>query len=152
MCPGLHSIKCKTISISVTKCFLALIVNFAVTSGEKYRQERSLSVLLTILLEESSTVTRDTSGGLSKFERRPNYLHFWTYDHGQISLGHLLLFQSSAHSSGFRCLPPLPLINVGHKLVHFQLCILFSLHFSQATLNWGGVEGVAKEPRICDKK
>ena len=40
-----------------------------------------------------------------------------------------------------------PLINVRHKLVQVQPCTLFSLHFPLATLN----EGVAKEPRLCDK-
>ena len=47
--------------------------------------------------------------------------------------------------SDFKCLPP---INVGHKLVHFQSCTLFLLHFPQKTLNKG--EGVAKEPRMCE--
>lgn len=37
---------------------------------------------------------------------------------------------------------PLPPLNVGHKLVHFQPCTLFSVYFPQATLNGGG--GVCK--------
>ena len=50
--------------------------------------------------------------------------------------------------SDLRCLPPLPLINVGHQLVHFQSCTLFLICFPQTTLNGG--EGVAKEPRMCE--
>ena len=38
--------------------------------------------------------------------------------------------------------PPSPPLNVGHKLVHFQPCTLFSIYFPQATLN-GGVGGAA---------
>ena len=51
---------------------------------------------------------------------------------------------------GLQMPPPPPQLNVGHKLVHFQPCTLFSVYFPQATLN-GGVGG-PKEPRICDKK
>lgn len=46
-------------------------------------------------------------------------------------------------------MPPPP--NGWHKLAHLRSCTLFSLHFTQATSNGGG-EGVAKVPRICDKR
>ena len=45
--------------------------------------------------------------------------------------------------------PTSPLINVGNKLVHFQPCILFSLHFLQATLNGG--RGLQKNPEYVIK-
>ena len=54
--------------------------------------------------------------------------------------------------------PPSTPLNVGHKLVHFQPCILFSVYFPQATLNgeWGGgVDGagggVQKNPEYVIK-
>ena len=47
--------------------------------------------------------------------------------------------------------PTSPLINVGHKLVHFQPCILFSLHFLQATLSWGVGRGLQKNPEYVIK-
>lgn len=39
MCPGLHSIECMPISIGAEKCPLTLIVNFTITSGQKYGQK-----------------------------------------------------------------------------------------------------------------
>ena len=93
----------------------------------------------------------------------------FSYNHGQISLGHSHLFQSNAHSSDFRCLPPLPHstffglqmpplspppppLNVGHKLVHFQPCALFSFYLPQATLDGGGGGwGVQKNPEYVMK-
>ena len=40
--------------------------------------------------------------------------------------------------SDFRCLPPSPLINVGHELVHFQSCTLFLLYFPPKKIETGG--------------
>ena len=45
---------------------------------------------------------------------------------------------------------PLPPFNVGHKLVHFQPCTLFSVYFPQAKLNGGGW-GVQKNPEYVIK-
>ena len=39
----------------------------------------------------------------------------------------------------------------GHKLVHFQPCILFSLHFLQATLSWGAGRGLQKNQEYVIK-
>ena len=68
-------------------------------------------------------------------------------------LGHLLLSQSCAHFSDFRCLPSPLLINAGHKLVQLQSSTWFSLHFSQATLNEAGKEGrgLQKNPEYVIK-
>ena len=72
-----------------------------------------------------------------------------TYNHGQITLGQLLLSQSRTH---FRNLgaSPSPLINVGHKLVHFRSCTLFLICFPQTTLNGKG-RGLQKNPECVRK-
>ena len=44
ICPGLTLIRCKRISISVTKCPLALLANFNITCVSEYRQFMSQSV------------------------------------------------------------------------------------------------------------
>ena len=44
ICPGLTLIRCTRISISVTKCPLALLANFNITCVSEYRQFMSQSV------------------------------------------------------------------------------------------------------------
>ena len=41
ICPEMHIIRCMPFTVSITKCAVALLVNFTITSGEKYGQYRS---------------------------------------------------------------------------------------------------------------
>ena len=70
-----------------------------------------------------------------------------TYNYGQIPLGLLLLCPVHMIFLDFRCLPPYTMLGI--KWFTFSQCTPFLLHFPQATLN--GKEGVAREPRVCDK-
>ena len=47
LCPEMYSIKCMPVSISVTRCSLAHLINFTITSGKKYRQVRVIKCPLT---------------------------------------------------------------------------------------------------------
>ena len=38
ICPEMHLLRCLPFLVSVTKCLVAHLVNFTITSGEKYRQ------------------------------------------------------------------------------------------------------------------
>ena len=38
LCQEMHSVRCIPISISITKCPIAFLVNFTITSGKKYGQ------------------------------------------------------------------------------------------------------------------
>ena len=51
ICPGLTLIRCTRISISVTKCPLALLANFNITCVSEYRQFMSQSVLQMLLFK-----------------------------------------------------------------------------------------------------
>ena len=51
ICPGLTLIRCMRISISVTKCPLALLANFNITRVSEYTQFTSQSVPQMLLLK-----------------------------------------------------------------------------------------------------
>jgi len=56
-CPEMHVIICMPLPISVTRCPVDSLVNLTITSGNKYERMMVIKVLLTIILEEASTVT-----------------------------------------------------------------------------------------------
>ena len=104
ICPGLHSVRCKLISISVTKCPLTFLVNSTITVGEKYgeikatkcapnytaRRVISSSPHPNLKIVRKPTLNlKSQTGGLCldlaehfvifiKIERASRYVDFWT--------------------------------------------------------------------------
>lgn len=58
ICLGIHSMRCMPISVSVTKCPVALLVNFTITLGDKRGQTRSKCPLNSTPQKGKSTKSR----------------------------------------------------------------------------------------------
>ena len=75
-----------------------------------------------------------------------NIAFMCSFNHGQISLGHLRLFQSNANSSDFRSLPP-PL----HSMLGINWSTFSPAHyFPPSNIEWGG-RGLQKYPEFVIK-
>ena len=122
--------------ITCTLCNKLYIVETGTRLGDRFREH----------LRDVEKNDKDASKPVARHFNLPNHskkymaicglsLHLQSWTN---FFGTLAFISVKCIFFGLQMPPPSPPLNVGHKLVLFQPCTLFSGYFPQATLNGGG--------------